>query len=104
VIARIAAVARELPEVTVHGPTDAAARMPTLALSWGRRPASDVAEALGRRGVIVSGGRQCAPLAHATLGTAEAGVVRLSAGPQTTLAEADLVCEALASFTAERGD
>jgi selenocysteine lyase/cysteine desulfurase len=34
--------------------------------------------------VIASGGLQCAPLAHESLGTSPEGVLRLSLGPSNT--------------------
>ncbi len=98
VIDRIAEFATGLPQVTILGPRHSSARMPTLALSWAQRSADDVAHALRERGVLVSGGRQCAPLAHRSLGTAERGVVRLSVGPEATMEQAQRACEALAQL------
>jgi len=100
VIARIGELATSSPQVRAHGPAAPSARMPTLALTWARRSASDVADALRLRGVIVSGGHQCAPLAHASLGTQGGGVVRISVGPEATMEQAERVGSTLVKLTA----
>ncbi len=96
VIARIRELAASSPVIRAHGPAAASARMPTLALTWAGQRTSDVAARLRLQGVHVSGGHQCAPLAHTSLGTHGDGVVRISAGPETTMDEADRAGEALA--------
>jgi cysteine desulfurase family protein len=54
------------------------------------------AATLDRRfGICVRGGLHCAPLAHAALGTAPDGAVRLSVSPFTTPAEVDAAVAAL---------
>ena len=73
----------ELPGITLHGPREPAARLPTLALTAAGRAPAELAAALAERGVVAAGGLQCAPLAHATLDTAPQGVLRLSLGPAT---------------------
>ncbi|PRQ03737.1 Cysteine desulfurase [Enhygromyxa salina] len=87
----------ELAGVTLHGPRAPSSRMPTLALTVEGWSASGLASALAARGVIVSGGRQCAPLAHETLGTAAEGVVRLSVGPRAPVDLSDRLLETLGS-------
>lgn len=52
-------------------------------------PSERVASALDQRGVCVRGGYHCAALAHNTLGTAEGGAVRLSAGMYTKMSDTD---------------
>lgn len=79
-IARLAEGCAGLPGVTLHGPAEPGARMPTLALSVAGRSPASLAAALAERGVIASAGLQCAPLAHETLGSAPDGVLRLSVG------------------------
>lgn len=82
-VADIAQALLEWPGVTLYGPLESVARVPTLALTCVGLPASEIAARLQEQGVLVSGGRQCAPLAHRTLGTAAEGVVRISVGPQS---------------------
>lgn len=63
----------------VLGAQGADVRLPTVAVDVGRRPPAAVASALLERGVKVSGGVQCAPLAYEAL--RRAGSVRFSFGP-----------------------
>jgi len=79
----------------VVGPRDPQARLPTVAFTTSR-PAVATARALATAGLVVSGGQQCAPLAHATLGTGPHGVVRMSVGPQTTEEAIDLAVACIA--------
>ncbi|MFT4624889.1 MAG: selenocysteine lyase/cysteine desulfurase [Myxococcota bacterium] len=70
-------------------------RVPTVAYT---RPGRSVAEEVARlreRGVIASGGLQCAPLAHRAWGTAPDGVVRLSLGPGMGAEELGRLVEAV---------
>ncbi|MBX2803567.1 MAG: aminotransferase class V-fold PLP-dependent enzyme [Myxococcales bacterium] len=78
--------------VRVHGVGE---RMPTCSLTVAGRAPAEVADALAVRGVVVRAGTQCAPRAHATLGTGEEGTVRFSFGPQATQADAVRAAEAL---------
>lgn len=89
------------PGVSLHGPRAPAARVPTIAFTVAGCSAGAVAEALAAQDVIASGGRQCAPLAHETLGTLDGGVVRLSAGPETALADAVRAADAVESVCRE---
>ena len=83
---------------TLHGPRDAKARMPTLACTFEGKAPAVIAAALRERDVIVSGGVQCAPLAHAALKTEPDGVVRISVGPTTTDDDVTRCIEALAAL------
>jgi selenocysteine lyase/cysteine desulfurase len=56
--------------------------------------------ALRANGLRVSGGRQCAPLAHRSLGTHETGTVRFSLGPATTDVEVDAAIAVVARVLA----
>lgn len=94
-VAELAAAALDLPGVTLHGPLAAEARMPTLALTIAGRSPQELAAALATRGVIASAGLQCAPLAHEALGTAPAGVLRLSLGVSNADGDVGTLCEAL---------
>jgi selenocysteine lyase/cysteine desulfurase len=86
-------------ELTIHGPHSTQARMPTLAVTHKGQNPSQLAQALAERGVIASGGLQCAPLAHETLGTHPDGVLRLSVGasngPDDTSIAADALIDCL---------
>jgi selenocysteine lyase/cysteine desulfurase len=81
--------------VTLHGARDPERRLPTLALTVAGRTSGRLAEALARRGVIASGGLQCAPSAHDAIGTAPDGVLRLSAGPGNDARDAEDAVAAL---------
>ncbi|MFT5359244.1 MAG: cysteine desulfurase/selenocysteine lyase [Polyangiales bacterium] len=70
-------------DVVFYGP-EVERRVPTLALTHPGVNASALAASLRKQDVIVAAGSMCAPQAHATLGTAEHGVLRLSVGPSTT--------------------
>ena len=75
---------RDLPGVRLLHDVDAGQKMPTVAMLLEGQSSQEVAEALRSLGVIVSGGFQCAPMAHAQLGTESSGVVRFSLGPTTS--------------------
>jgi selenocysteine lyase/cysteine desulfurase len=74
----------EFSQVTCHGYTAPGARMPVVALTVKGHSPTGLASALAERHVIASGGLQCAPLAHETLGTMPEGVLRISFGPGNT--------------------
>lgn len=94
-VARIAEAIADHPKVSIHGSLQPDDRMPTLAMTVEGRTPSELAEALANEGVIASGGLQCAPLAHETIGTAPAGVLRLSVGPSNTDDDIGAAIEAL---------
>ena len=85
----------EMHGVALHGPPKPDARMPTVAMTAEGRDPERLAAGLAERGVIASGGRQCAMLAHETLGTAPGGVLRLSFGPEASEAQAAEAGQAL---------
>ncbi len=89
VIQRLAEGLQEMPGVSLIGAPPVSQRMPTLAFLPVGRSVTALGGALQDQGVIVSAGRQCAPLAHQTLGTQAEGVVRLSAGPSSSVQEAE---------------
>lgn len=72
--------------------------LPTVAFTvpdW--RPAQ-VAAHFATCGVLVSGGHQCAPLAHQALGTGPDGAVRVSFGAQSQDEHVDAALDALATL------
>jgi selenocysteine lyase/cysteine desulfurase len=95
-VSQIARAVAEIPKVRIHGPVSSEARMPTLAITVGGATPGELADALAMRGVIVSGGLQCAPLAHETLGTHPDGVLRISVGPSNDESDVGSVIDALA--------
>ncbi len=92
--ARIADAARSAGLV-VHGCASGAARLPIVALTSPSVATAELGGRLARAGIVASAGLQCAPLAHAALGTAPGGVVRLSVGPQNDDADVERACAAL---------
>ncbi|MFG0331783.1 MAG: aminotransferase class V-fold PLP-dependent enzyme [Maioricimonas sp. JB049] len=85
---------------TTYGQADPSRRLPTVALTSARHSPTELARLLADRGVIASGGLQCAPQAHQTLGTAPDGVLRLSVGLSTTEDEIALAGKVLADLLA----
>ncbi|QDU40940.1 Cysteine desulfurase [Maioricimonas rarisocia] len=85
---------------TLFGQADPSRRLPTVALTCSRHTPAELARRLADRGVVASGGLQCAPQTHQTLGTAPDGVLRLSVGVSTTDEEVALAAETLADVLA----
>lgn len=97
--ARIAQLRRglvELPKVTLYGPQDPSRSAGIVALSVAGRDPEDLAAILAQDfGIACRAGLTCAPLAHATLGTAKSGLLRLSVGASTTADDIAAVLTAL---------
>jgi selenocysteine lyase/cysteine desulfurase len=85
----------EMPGITVHAFRAPAERLPTVALTAAGRAPAELASSLHAQGVIASGGLQCAPLAHRTLGTEPDGVLRISFGPGNAAGDEDVCVSAL---------
>ena len=85
---------QRLPGVRILG---GGPRTPVCSLVVEGRSPVALARALAEQGVTVRGGTQCAPRAHRTLGTGEAGTLRFSFGPQSGLQDAPRAVEALAA-------
>ena len=83
------------PSCTVYGSADPKLRMPTVAFTSETFSPSELAARLRAKGVIVSGGLQCAPLAHRTIGTAPNGVVRISLGPGNSEADVEQLVQTI---------
>lgn len=90
------------PDVVLHGFTPPESRMPTVSLTVKGRSPAELASALLERGVFVSGGLQCAPLAHETLGTEPEGVLRISFGPGNRAGDEEIVSAALQEVIGRR--
>lgn len=91
----LTATLRGLPGLTIHGDVPFDNKMPTLAITVRQMDSSRVAEHLRTHGIVASGGFQCAPRAHDSLGTSQTGVVRLSFGPSNQEADVEQVSCAL---------
>ncbi len=74
---------REIPDVKILGDVPFEKKVPTVAITSGNMSTTKIATKLKEMGIVTSAGFQCAPQAHANLGTALDGVVRFSFGPQT---------------------
>ena len=74
---------RRIPGIQLRG-NSCRRRMPTVSFTVDGFTPTTFAQAVKSKGLIGSGGLQCAPLAHRTLGTAPDGVFRLSCGPFTS--------------------
>lgn len=70
-------------------------RVPIVSAVHAHYDCAEVGAVLAGAGVHVRTGHHCAPWLHAHLGTAEAGTVRFSTGPETTAAEIDAVLRVL---------
>jgi len=79
-----------LPGVTLHGPANSEQRTGIVALTVAGRDCEELAAILDQDfSIACRAGLSCAPLAHASLGTQETGVVRLSVGFTTTAKDID---------------
>jgi selenocysteine lyase/cysteine desulfurase len=92
---RLQQLLEQMPGITVHAFRAPSERMPTVALTAAGRSPAELASGLHARGVIASGGLQCAPLAHRTLGTEPGGVLRISFGPGNSAGDEDVPASAL---------
>ncbi len=79
---------RDIPGVTIHGPSDPFARCSVLSFTASGVDSALLATELDHGfDIAVRAGLHCAPLAHRTLGTLPGGTVRLSPGWFTTSEE-----------------
>lgn len=77
-----------LPGVTLLGPGPREPRAPVVSITVAGQDLGEVARELDRREICVRAGLHCAPAAHRTLGTLEAGgALRFSPGRFTTAAD-----------------
>jgi len=90
----------DLPGVQIHG-RHGGWRVPTVAFTVTGLLPGDIAAGLRLRGVLVSGGHQCAAETHETLGTAPDGVVRVSFGASNGPDDVTEALSALASVLAD---
>ncbi|MBI2353642.1 MAG: aminotransferase class V-fold PLP-dependent enzyme [Deltaproteobacteria bacterium] len=85
-----------IPGITLHGPSDPAARGGVLSFTMAGMDPSALAFLLDRDfDIAVRAGLQCAPQAHRTLGTFPHGTLRISPGWFTTSEEIAVFCDAV---------
>lgn len=90
-----------IPGVTVYGDLEPSRRLPVVSFNIGKMPPSQAAYLLDRDyGICSRPGFHCAPFAHRSMGTEEAGSVRLSAGFLNTCADVDAALRAVAEIAA----
>lgn len=87
------------PGLRILGPQGVDERMPTLAFTLSEVAPNAAAARLRARGIVVSAGVQCAPLAHRHLGTADGGAIRISVGPEQNVKALSTVIDAIRSLT-----
>ena len=86
----------QLPGVAAQGPAPGVARAPVISITLADRDLGEIALALDRRGICTRVGLHCAPAAHRSLGTLEAGgTLRFSPGFFTTPQEIRDTLEAM---------
>jgi selenocysteine lyase/cysteine desulfurase len=79
----------------VFGPPLGVRRAPVVSIRTLAESPTELGARLRERQIVAGAGLHCAPAAHAALGTAHTGTLRLSVGPQTTLADVEAVLQAL---------
>lgn len=96
---QLAAGLAALPEVTVYGPPPGVERTAVLSFTIQGLDSGECAHRLAAEyGILVRAGLQCAPQAHAAIGTLETGTVRCSPGWFNTPAEIEQVIQAIATM------
>ena len=98
-IRQAAAGLSRIPGVTVYG-DGGAVQAGVLSFQIDGMDCEAVGEALGARGIAVRAGLHCAPLAHQSAGTLEAGTVRASVSAFNTPQEVERFTQEVARLTA----
>ena len=98
-IRQAAAGLSRIPGVTVYG-DGGAVQAGVLSFQIDGMDCEAVGEALGARGIAVRAGLHCAPLAHQSAGTLEAGTVRASVSAFNTPREVERFTQEVARLTA----
>jgi cysteine desulfurase/selenocysteine lyase len=99
---RLIAGLREIPGVTIHGPTEARERVGVVSISVAGFSPQELAATLDAAcSIQVRAGLHCAPMLHRALGTLDhGGTVRFSLGVFTTPEEIDETVRAIAELSA----
>lgn len=96
--AQLLARLAEIPEVVVHGPSEARQRVGIVSITCPQVDVQELASLLDAAyGVQTRAGLHCSPRMHAALRTAPAGTLRVSLGPLTTEAETEAFSDVLPS-------
>lgn len=97
VSARFIELTRDLPGLTVYGPTDPAERVAVFSVRISSLEPGELSALLESEfGILSRSGLHCAPLAHQAIGTyADGGTTRLSFGAFNTLEDVDRCADAL---------
>lgn len=90
---RLRAVLERQDRAVLYGNQHANSRLPTIAFEITNQSSGTIAELLKQQGVIASGGLQCSPQSHRSLGTDQRGVVRLSVGVAQSDSDIDQAIE-----------
>lgn len=85
----------KMAEAVLYSPAAEAARAGIVSFNLGDFSSSEVADALGRRGIAVRGGLHCAPGTHRFLGTLRRGAVRASVGHANSFEEVEAFLSAI---------
>ena len=99
--ARCAEALSAIPGVTVYAAPRLFSQAGVLSFQVEGLDCEAAAERLGARGIAVRAGLHCAPLAHRSAGTLEAGTVRASFSAFNTAREAELLAGAVAQIARE---
>jgi Selenocysteine lyase len=87
---------KEIKGVKLYGPLDVKRQTAVLSFNIGDMDCGEVSYLLDNDfGIVTRAGLHCAPLAHSTLGTLEAGSCRLSPGFFNTREDAEQVVKAV---------
>ncbi|MBX9877965.1 MAG: aminotransferase class V-fold PLP-dependent enzyme [Candidatus Obscuribacterales bacterium] len=83
----------------IYGPKSITGRLAVVSFSMDGMTPDKVADILDSRyGIAVRPGLHCAAAAHRTLGTIDAGLVRVSFGWFNTVADVEYFCQALSEI------
>lgn len=92
----------KIKEVIVYGPKDSKKQAPTVSINIENADSSEVGYILDSEfDIAVRTGLHCAPLAHETIGTLEAGTIRFSIGYFNTKEDIDDTIKAIKSIISE---
>lgn len=87
--------------IKLHGSPDPTRSLPTVAFSVPNVESTQIATLMAEQGLTVGSGLQCAPLAHAALGTEKFGTVRISFGVGQSQGEMNSAVERITAFCHE---
>ena len=96
-LARVIERFEDDPRVRFHGPREPERRTAVLSMTVEGYDPRELATLLDSSfGIATRAGLLCSPLCHESIGTFPAGVLRISVGPESSAADVDAFCTALA--------